>query len=186
MKSLLKIAVAITTGMVIFGSVQQLEAQSQWDTERTRLNEVNLGGPRIGLTVVPGSNSLTRRLEEAGIGRLISQFGWHFERTIAPRGGGPAFVIQCIPLIAGVEYGTMIPGATAAVGIRMPTGIEFGMGPNILLGGEKGINPSLIIGIGKTFHYDGVHLPVNFAVSTSPSGQRFTLLIGYAIERSRR
>jgi len=92
----------------------------------------NMSGPRFGVTYVGGEGELYQSLERQDIGRVISQFGWHFERQVIPDGGGPQFVIQFVPMIAGVEYGKFVPGATLAMGIRMPRGWEFGMGPNIV------------------------------------------------------
>lgn len=47
-------------------------------------------------------------------------------QQIIPEGDGPQFVIQAVPFIGGVEYGTVIPSLTVAMGIRLPEGIEFG------------------------------------------------------------
>ena len=90
--------------------------------------ESNLPG---SLGFVPGSGTLADELENQDMGRVISQFGWHFERQVIPQGGGPQFVVEFVPLLAGVEYGKFIPNLTLAMGVRTPGGIEFGMGPNV-------------------------------------------------------
>ena len=159
-------------------------AQAATKEERVRFSRRNLGGPRLGITVIAGDNELSRRLDEENIGRQISQFGWHFEYQIIPDGGGPQFVVQFTPLIGGVEYGKVIPGATLAMGIRFPRGYEFGLGPNITL--TKGDTPptALVVGVGKTFNYGGVSIPLNLVYTTNPDGNRVSFIIGYAIARN--
>lgn len=145
--------------------------------------ERNLGGPRLGVTYIPGNSELVQKLKDHNIGAVISQFGWHFEYQIIPDGGGPSFVIQGVPFIGGVEYGKVIPSATLAMGIRLPGGVEFGMGPNVIAGGEKGISSSLIMSVGKSINYGGVSIPLNLAFATSPIGNRVSFIFGYAIAR---
>jgi hypothetical protein len=165
-------------------SILALSAQAATRDERVAFSRRNLGGPRLGVTVITGNNALSRHLDEKHIGRQISQFGWHFEHQIIPDGGGPQFVVQFTPLIAGVEYGKVIPGATLAMGIRFPSGYEFGLGPNIT-GGTGDTSPTaLVVGVGKTFNYGGVSIPLNLVYATNPDGNRVSFLIGYAIARN--
>ena len=148
----------------------------------------NMGGPRFGVTYVAGDSQLYRDLQSKDVGRVISQFGWHFERQIIPEGGGPQFVVQFVPMIAGVEYGMIVPGMTLAMGIRMPGGWEFGMGPNFVASEDEynhiTARTSLIIALGKSLNYGGVSLPINFATSQSPDGNRYSLIFGYAIGKT--
>ncbi len=141
----------------------------------------NLGGPRLGITYVPQHGELAEELKDRGIGPCISQFGWHFEYQVIPEGGGPCFVVQFVPLIAGVEYGRLIPSASLPLGVRLPDGIEFGLGPNVLVGGKLGITTSLVTSIGKSFNYGGVSIPLNLVFATNPQGNRFSIIFGYSI-----
>ena len=175
------IAAAITT------LAGQAAAQQTSDT-LPRLVERNLSGPRFGLTYVGIKPELKKFLGDE-YHPLISQFGWHFEHQIAPEGGGPQFVIQFVPMVAGVEHGFFIPNATLAVGIRLPGGFEAGMGPNIQL--PKNLEPegqvssALLVAAGKTFHYGGVSVPFNIAYAINPNGNRVSFILGYAIQRTR-
>ncbi len=146
--------------------------------------ERNLGGPRLGITFSLGSSEYTEKLKEFGLGNTLSQFGWHFEYQVIPEGGGPQFVIQFTPLLGGVEYGKIIPSATLAMGVRFPGGFEFGMGPN-LVATPDGIASALVIGIGKSFDYGGVSIPINLALTHSTVGDRISIIFGYAIEKAR-
>lgn len=149
----------------------------------TSFAERDLGGPRLGITYVPGNTALVEKLKEKGIGTTISQFGWHFEYQIIPEGGGPSFILQSVPMLGGVEYGTLIPSVTFAMGIRLPDGLEFGMGPNIMFGGSRGASTSLVVAIGQSFNYGGVSIPLNLVLATNPDGNRFSVVFGYAIAK---
>jgi len=142
----------------------------------------NLSGPRLGVTYLFGSE-IESLVKSKGIGNTVSQFGWHFEYQVIPESYGPSFVIQFVPLVAGVEYGTLIPSATLAMGIRFPNGYEFGLGPNILIGSEKAPT-ALVIAVGKTLNYGGVSIPLNAVLATNPSGTRVSFIFGYAIAKA--
>lgn len=155
-------------------------AQSADDFRKVDFAERNLGGPRLGLTFIPGGGNLSKELEKEGIRSVISQFGWHFEWQVVPEGGGPQFVVQLVPLVAGVEYGKFLFSATLGLGIRLPSGIEFGLGLNLLLAGQ-GATTALMATIGKSFNYSGVSIPINLVWVTNPDGNRFGIMVGYAI-----
>jgi hypothetical protein len=82
-------------------------AQTNLQDEVT-FEQWNLGGPRLGITYVPGNGKLSQTLHDKAIGSTLSQFGWQFEYQVVPDGGDPSFVVQFVPLIAAVEYGTLI------------------------------------------------------------------------------
>jgi hypothetical protein len=146
--------------------------------------ERDLSGPRFGVTFRPDGQVFSDREH---VGRVVSQFGWHFEKQIVPVGGGPQFILEAVPLLAGVEYGKLMPSMNLGMGIRFPSGYEFGVGPSVGLGedenGVEEVRSSLFIAAGRSFDYGGVHLPVNFVVATNRDGQRMSLIVGYAIRR---
>lgn len=156
-----------------------VNSQEVTDPEEIAFSKRSLGGPRLGFTVVPGNTELAQRMEEKGLGRVISQFGWHFEHRVTATGNGPSFVIEFIPLVGGVEYGKPLMSFSCMFGIRMPSGYEFGVGPNILAATTT--RSGLIIAGGKTFDVQGVSIPINLAYATSPSGSRLAFIVGYAI-----
>lgn len=174
------IAVALLTGLPAVDAA----AQPGFTTEPVTLVERNLGGPRLGITIAPGDNAFTEALEDHNMGRTLSQFGWHFEYQVIPDGGGPQFVIQFVPMVGGVEYGKFIPSGTLAMGVRFPTGIEFGMGPNAVAS-EDGFKSALMVSVGKSFNYGGVSIPLNLVYVTNPDGARFSIIFGYAIAKAR-
>ena len=152
-----------------------------------QFRERDLSGPRVGFTFAAGDRSVRRRMQERGVGPVISQFGWHFEHQVAPLAGGPQLVTEMIPFFGGVEYGKLIPSVTLALGVRLPSGLEFGMGPSFTLVGASGrSNAGLVIAVGKTIDYGGVNIPLNLAVSTNSRGTMTTVSAGYAIRRAAR
>ena len=180
--SVLTIVIAIASALF---QTTAANAQLNPQNEAT-FEQWNLGGPRLGMTYVPGNGTLRQALQDKQIGSALSQFGWQFEYLVIPEGGGPSFVVQFVPLVAGVEYGTLIPSASLALGVRMPDGIEFGLGPNLLVGGSKGVSTALVMAIGKSFNYGGVSIPLDIVVATNPDGNRVSLIFGYAIRKSGR
>lgn len=151
------------------------------------LSEKNLGGPRLGLTFIHGNGEIVKSLKRNKMDRLLSQFGWHFEYQVSPTNNlGPSFVVQFVPLFGGVEYGKVIPSLTTAFGIRFPDGIEFGMGPNLVVSKDSYdktvLSSSLVLAIGKSIDYGGVSIPLNIVYAISPKGNRASFIFGYALE----
>jgi hypothetical protein len=171
--------------VVLAGS--SIRAAAEYPTEAVTFEKRGLSGPRFGMTYVTGNGKLHQDMKEEGMGRTLSQFGWHFEHQVIPEGGGPQFVVEFVPMIAGVEYGKFIPSGTLAMGVRLPSGFEFGMGPNLLATRDDNDNPSvntaLVVAIGKSFDYGGVSVPINLAYATNPDGNRVSVIFGYAIAR---
>ncbi|MFI5280807.1 MAG: hypothetical protein ACHQU1_09940 [Gemmatimonadales bacterium] len=142
------------------------------------MRERTIDGPRMGFTYISGPKA-EAKLVENHLDPLMSLFGWHFEQIVRPQSGGPAFVIQEVMLVAGVDQGTAIPSGTLMLGIRFPHGFEFGMGPNV-----TPLGTAMAVGIGKSLRYGGVTIPVNFAIVRSQGALRTSILVGYAIRRS--
>lgn len=181
MKRILALLAGLSLSLITLVSAQTFYTPD----EAVAFSRRSLDGPRLGATYVLGQNSLTRALREKRIGTLISQFGWHFEYQVVPEGDGPSFVIEAIPLVGGVEYGTLIPSGTLAMGIRFPSGWEFGMGPNVLLT-DKGAKTALVLAAGKSINYGGVSIPLNLVLATNPDGNRLSFVFGYAIYQPER
>lgn len=159
-------------GLALAATAAPLNAQ------RPVLEHRSMSGPRLGLTYAFGPTA-DSALQANDLQPVLSQFGWHFEQQVVPRGGGPEFVIEEVFLVGAVEQRTAIPSASFLMGIRMPSGFEFGLGPNLSPTGS-----ALVIGIGKSINYGGVSLPINFAFVRSPGAVRMTVLVGYALETS--
>ena len=177
-----KIFVLFAFLIMVFDFSIKILAQETRQFTPVKFESRNLGGPRLGFTVIPGNNELAANLKEQNVGRVLSQFGWHFEYQIVPNIEGPCFIIEFIPLVAGVEYGKLIPSTTLGFGIRFPNGIEFGMGPNVMATTQN-VTSALMIALGKSFNFGGVSIPLNLALTTNPKGYRVSFIFGYAIER---
>ena len=161
------------------------------DAYKDELQTKKLNGPRLGITYVAQSDLMDRNgkmkntMRDNNIGEIISLFGWHFEWLVTPEGGGPSFITELIPFIGGVEYATLIPSATLALGVRLPNGFEFGMGPNILLrvhNDRPKLDTALLLAVGKSIDFNNVSIPLNLAITTNNEGTRFSFVFGYAME----
>lgn len=186
----LRTILAVMVSILVTAGLRTASAQQQtgYDEGPVSFARRNLGGPRLGISYVTGQKDLWNRLQEKKMGRTLSQFGWHFEYQVIPEGGGPQFVVQIVPLVAGVEYGKFIPSGTLAMGVRFPNGIEFGLGPNLLVVGGNGdaIKTALVLGLGKSFNYGGVSIPLNLVYATNPDGNRVSVIFGYAIASAKK
>ena len=137
---------------------------------------IKLSGPRMGVTLLPNSYVayLNRNFFNQNLRPFITQFGWQFETRIFTVGSGLTGLGEIVPLIGGLEQGKFLPSVSALVGLRGAKGFEFGVGPNLWLGGA-----GLVFALGTNFYSGGVNFPVNLAVVPSGYGARISLLIGF-------
>jgi hypothetical protein len=188
MRRILRSSLSAGLVFLVVAPLAAVAQQAQDDDPPVTLRERKLSGPRLGMTYVVQGSAFARKLEDRNIDNFISQFGWHFEWLVTPQGGGPSFVTELMPFIGGVEYGTVIPSLSLVMGIRMPFGFEFGMGPNVLftLDRHDPVNTTLVVGLGQSLKFGGVQIPLNLALSTNRDGQRISAMFGYAISNRRK
>ncbi|RYU78365.1 hypothetical protein [Hymenobacter persicinus] len=145
--------------------------------EASAYDEVHLGGPRIGLTVLTAGAA--SKAEERDIKPFLTQFGWQFETRVFRLPNGTSGLVEVIPLIGGLEQNKFIPSLNALIGIRGPKGFEFGLGPNL-----TPLSASIALAVGTTYRVAGVNFPVNLAVVPGNGGARFSLLFGFNSRRN--
>jgi hypothetical protein len=140
--------------------------------------EVNLSGPRFGLTLL--SDGTVRALEDRDIRvrPIVSQFGWQFERRMLVNDDGLTALMEWVPLVSGLEQGVALPSLNWLVGVRTPSGTEFGIGPNI-----TPVGVGLVVAGGITVRSGNINVPLNVAVASSKSGARVTILTGFNLRR---
>jgi hypothetical protein len=139
------------------------------------LRSVNLSGPRFGFTQL--SQGIVDKLQterNITVRTGISQFGWQFEKQFYSKAGGIAAVNEFVFLLGGLEQGVTLPSASWMVGLRSPTGLEFGIGPNITPAGV-----ALAVAGGVTFRSGSLNVPITFAVVPSKDGTRVSMLTGF-------
>ena len=136
-------------------------------------------GPRFGLTLLNQKSVDTLRDErDITVRPVISQFGWQFEHRLYTNDDGVTMLTEWIPLLSGLDQGVAMPSLNWLAGIRTASGTEFGLGPNIT---PLGVGPGAAAGGDDQ---DGaLHVPFNFAVATSKSGVRFSVLTGFNVRR---
>ena len=93
--------------------------------------EVNLSGPRFGVTAL--SDGVMNDLAARGFAAppLISQFGWQIEKAFYRSDSGVSAVTEWVILMGGLEHDLRIPSMTWLVGMSWEYAAEFGVGPNI-------------------------------------------------------
>jgi hypothetical protein len=134
-----------------------------------RVFKYDLSGPRIGATFLPD-------------GDATAQFGWHFESQVSPSSRGPWFIVERVFLIGGTERNAFVPTGTLIFGMRLPSSVEFGLGPSVTVGGERGLNTGIVLAAGQSFRAGGIRIPVNLACAMERGGElRWTLVTGWAI-----
>ena len=72
------------------------------------------------------------------------------------------------------EQGVTLPSASWMVGLRSPSGVEFGIGPNVTPAGV-----ALAVAGGVTFRSGALNVPITFAVVPSKDGMRVSMLTGF-------
>jgi hypothetical protein len=153
-------------------------AWAQVYSRRPMTETVTLSGPRFGITMLSQGNVDALAEREIVVRPMITQFGWQFEKQVYVSGSGLSALSEWVPLISGLEQGVALPSLNWLAGVRTPGGAEFGIGPNISPAGV-----GLVVAAGVTFRSGGLNVPMNFAVTTSKSGARVTILTGFNIRK---
>jgi hypothetical protein len=168
---------AILTMAMTAPALAQTPVHSQLPPRVTR--EVNLSGPRFGLTVLSQGNVDALRDERnITVRPVVSQFGWQFEKRLYSNGDGLTALTEFVPLLSGLEQGVALPSLNWLVGVRTPIGTEFGIGPNI-----TPVGVGLVVAGGVTIRSGPLNVPLNFAVASSKSGVRVSIMTGFNIRR---
>ena len=149
------------------------------DLPRGVTDTVDMTGPRIGFTVL-NQESVDTLLEKRAITvrPVITQFGWQFERRLYTNGDGVTMLMEWVPLVSGLDQGVALPSLNWLVGLRTASGTEFGIGPNL-----TPLGVGLVAAAGVTVKAGALHVPFNFAIATSKSGARISVLTGFNVRR---
>ena len=136
-----------------------------------------MSGPRLGFTYLsPGITDMAAE-EDIEIDPVITQFGWQFEEKFLTTSSGPEGVTALIPLIGATEQNLFLPSLTWLIGLRMPSGYEFAMGPNLSVGGS-----GMAFTVGHTSKLGELFMPKNLSVVVSKEGFKFSFLFGFNSE----
>ncbi len=176
-RSLVLAALAATIAVPAWSQARITPPSESIPPRATR--EINLSGPRFGLTLLSPGNLDALREKDINIQRpLVSQFGWQFEKRLYTTEMGVTTLTEFIPLISGLEQGVALPSLNWLVGIRSPTGTEFGIGPNI-----TPVGVGLVVAAGMTVRTGALNVPLNFAIASSKSGVRVSIMTGFNFRR---
>jgi len=144
------------------------------------LTRRHLSGPRFGFTAFTGDVAAFRQSQ--GKQPLMSQFGWQFENQLLSTTAGNQALLEWVILVGGVEQDEFNVSLSWLAGYRLPTGLEFGVGPNISVrpGGDAPTT-SMIVAMGATMPFGEMYVPANVAVAFAEGGPRITTLIGWIV-----
>jgi hypothetical protein len=176
-------AAAIMSGAIVSGLLgtattawSQTPSQMQIPPRATR--EIDLSGPRFGLTLLSPGTVKALGEREITVGQMVSQFGWQFERRLYTSNDGVTALMEWVPLISGLEQGVALPSLNWLAGIRTASGVEFGIGPNI-----TPVGVGLVVAAGVTVRSGALNVPLNVALASSSSGLRVSVMTGFNIRK---
>ena len=162
--------------LIVLAAAAPAAAQSVITPPQTPI-VANLSGPRFGVTML--SDKIVESLDDfVELKPVISQFGWQFEKQFYNNGGSIAMLNEWVMLFGGLDQGLAIPSLTWLVGLRTASGSEFGIGPNVGIGGV-----SLAVAAGTTLRAGFLNVPVNVAVVPSRNGMRISFLTGFSVRK---
>ena len=166
-------------GVVVMTLAASTPAWSQSQLPPPVTATVNMTGPRFGLTMLTQESvDKLKNDHDITVRPLISQFGWQFERRFYTNGDGVTLLQEWVPLVSGLDQGVALPSFNWLVGVRTSTGTEFGIGPNI-----TPLGVGLVAAAGVTVRSGGLHVPFNFAIATSKTGARVSVMTGFNLRR---
>lgn len=150
------------------------------DMRARRMPRQQLSGPRFGFTTFTGDVAQLR--QAIGKESIMSQFGWQFETQIVSASSGNQALMEWVVLVGGVEQDELNLSLSWLAGYRLPSGVEFGVGPNVSVRKEGGDpTTSMVVAGGATLPFGDLYVPINLAVAFAQGGPRITTLIGWII-----
>jgi hypothetical protein len=147
-----------------------------------QLPRQHLSGPRFGFTAFTGD--VARARQSIGKEAIMSQFGWQFETQIVSTETGNQALMEWIVLIGGVEQDELNVSLSWMAGYRLPSGLEFGVGPNVSVRKDDNFEKattSMVVAMGATLPFGELYVPANLALAFAEGGPRVTTLLGWII-----
>lgn len=186
-------------GLVILLSLLTTPTVAQDLLPLSARGPVRLSGPRTGITVLsPGVASFINEASDGQLGDVpvLLQLGGQVESRAFQLESGLTGVTEAVLLVGGLNRGMVIPSATVLAGLRLPSGIEVGVGPNVVvswgIASADDVNDAgsyarlgLAITAGISPQIDDVNLPLNVAVVRGNEGLRLSLLVGFNVSTHR-
>ena len=165
-------------GIVMLSLAAATPAWSQTQVPPRVTREINLSGPRFGMTLLSPNTVDALKERNITVGPIVSQFGWQFERRLYTSNEGVSALMEWVPLLSGLEQGVALPSLNWLVGVRTASGAEFGIGPNI-----TPVGTGLVVAAGVTVRSGALNVPLNFALASSKSGVRISIMTGFNIRK---
>ena len=174
----LSVTAGTYAGIAILSLAAAGPAWSQTEMPPRATREINLSGPRFGMTLLSPGTVDALKERDITVGPIVSQFGWQFERRLYTSSDGVSALMEWVPLLSGLEQGVALPSLNWLVGVRTAGGAEFGIGPNV-----TPVGTGLVVAAGVTVRSGALNIPLNFALASSKSGVRVSIMTGFNIRR---
>jgi len=129
-------------------------------------------GPRFGVTYLTGDLEFSETIKFDA--PVTTQFGWQYEHRIFGEQGQTIGLIELVGLVGGMEQGYVLPSLNTIVGLRKPSGIEAGFGPNLSLSGV-----GYVFAVGFSHQKGGLVFPHNLSLALSNDGFRISYITGF-------
>jgi hypothetical protein len=134
-------------------------------------------GPRAGVAYLIGG-SVTEERAGKTISPLMSLFGWQIEHAFYAGDNLPMPVTELVLLVGGLEQNRPLPSASWLFGVRVPNGVEVGVGPTI-----TGAGTQVALAGGITHQRGEINVPVNLAVVPGRRGASISITGGFNYRR---
>lgn len=179
-RSIIELAVAaLIMGVGVQSAAAQV-AEIPEAMQARRLPRQHLSGPRFGFTTFTGD--VARYRDAMGQGPIMSQFGWQFETQLVSTTSGNQALMEWVVLVGGAEQSDTNLSLSWLAGLRLPNGLEFGVGPNVSVRKESDeATTSMVMAAGATLPFGEIYVPLNMAVAFAEGGPRITTLIGWIV-----
>ena len=169
-------------------AASRLSEEAGGEPIRERASRFRAGGPRAGLVMATGD--IAEGLKAAGNDSVRTAVGWQFEYQFMTSRSGVELLTEFVPLLVGLEQGMFNLSTSVLVGVRMPNGLEFGLGPNLTIFDEEDYGVpnggteaelGMAFAVGYTLEVDNMRFPFNVAWVMSEGGTSISFLLGWNV-----
>lgn len=161
-KMLVLLVVALTLGGIVLAQDAE-SSEGRFGPQTKPVTSYLVFGPRIGFgAVYQDQAEFSQKIESMFMGGpyypYFSVFGFNFEWRYLLGQSSDHFALQVLLTAMGIEQSIFLPGAALCMGYRHHSGLEFGAGPLVNLGGL-----GVVIAVGYTFVTNGIYIPFDIA-----------------------
>jgi hypothetical protein len=150
-------------GGYLFAEQESQQAEGRFSPQPKPITSYVVFGPRLGFGgVFQDQAEFSKKIENIYQGGpyypYYSVFGFNIEWRYLLGQSSDHFALQVLLTAMGVEQSILLPSAALLMGYRHHSGLEFGAGPLVNLGGM-----GVVVAVGYTLVTNGVYIPFDVA-----------------------